>query len=148
MVFVAVVQANARQVLCAKKKISSTCLCVVTLKPIVAICKQENMRRECLIHGCTATPWVLSIKTRLNTVDWNEWVVVSRDDEKKGASQKKKPKITLKVAQWVDSKGASYTEALLGRSDRQWKLEEDASSAELGSAADPDSSNSNESLAS
>ena len=45
VVFVAAVQAPARQVLCAKK-FSSTCPCVVTMKPIVVMRKQENMPRE------------------------------------------------------------------------------------------------------
>ena len=40
-----------------------------------------------------------------------------------------KPKISLKVAQAVDSKATSYSEASLGRSDWEWKPEEDASSA-------------------
>ena len=81
-----------------RKQISSTCPCVAPLKHVVAMRKQENMPRECPIPGCSATPWVLNIKTHLarchptvapNTVDLTEWVVVSQNDEnKKGASQK------------------------------------------------------------
>ena len=64
-----------------------------------------------------------------------------------------KPKITLKVAQAVDNEGASFSEASLGRSDWEWKPEEDASSAESGSSAsgssaDQDASIGNESSAS
>ena len=68
------------------KKITSTCPCVVPLKLAMAMRKQENMPRECPIPGCSATPWVLNIKTHLarchptvppNTVDLTEWVVVS-----------------------------------------------------------------------
>ena len=59
-----------------------------------------------------------------------------------------KPKITLKVAQAVHNEGASFSEASLGHSDWEWKLEEDASSAECGSSADHDSSTGNESSAS
>ena len=95
-----------------RKKISSTYPCVVTLKPAAAMRKQENMPRECPILGCSVTPWVLNIKTHLapchptvapNTLDWIEWVVVSRDDAEKGGRVKKipvvmRPKITLKVA--------------------------------------------------
>ena len=75
-----------------RKKISSTCPCVVPLKLTVAMRKQENMPHECPIPGCSGTPWVLNIKTHLarchptvapNTVDLTEWVVVSQDDEKK-----------------------------------------------------------------
>ena len=36
-------------------EISSTCPCVVTLKPAVAMRKQENMPRECPIPGCSVT---------------------------------------------------------------------------------------------
>ena len=57
-----------------------------------------------------------------------------------------KPKITL--AQAVDNEGASFSEASLGRSDCEWKPEEDASSAESGSSADHDSSSGNKSSAS
>ena len=75
----------------AHKKISSTCPCAVTLKHAVAMSKQGNIARECPIRGCSATPWVLNIKTHLarchivapNTVDLTEWVVVSEDDEEK-----------------------------------------------------------------
>ena len=83
-----------------RKNISSTCPCVVPLQLAVAMRKQENMPRECPIPGCSATPWVLNIKTHLarchptvapNTVDLREWVVVSQNDEKKGARQKKSP---------------------------------------------------------
>ena len=59
-----------------------------------------------------------------------------------------KPKIILKVAQAVDNEGASLSEASLGCSDWEWKLEEDASSAEFGSSVDHDSSSGNESSAS
>ena len=96
-----------------RKKISSTCPCVVPLKHSVALSKQENMPRECPILRCSATPWVLNIKIHLarchstvapNTVDLTEWVVVGQDDEKKRGRSKKipmlmMPKITLKVAQ-------------------------------------------------
>ena len=80
-----------------------------------------------------------------NTVDLAEWVVVSQDDEKKRGEPKKipmvmKPKITLKVAKAVDNESASFSEASLGRSDWEWKPEEDASSVESGSSADHDSS--------
>ena len=114
-----------------RKKISGTCPCVVTSKHAMAMHKQENMPRKCPIPGCSATPWVLNIKTHLarchptvaaNTVDLTEWVVVSWDDEKKKGRAKKipmvmKPKITLKVAQVVDNEGAPFFEAPLGRSD-------------------------------
>ena len=89
------------------KKISSTCSCVVPLKHAVAMRKQrtqrtnkENMPRECPIPGCSATPWVLNIKTHVarchptvapNTVDLTEWVIVSQDDEKKKGQAKKNP---------------------------------------------------------
>ena len=59
-----------------------------------------------------------------------------------------KPKITLKVALAVDNEGASFSKAYPGRSDGEWKPEEDASSAESGSSADHDSSSGNESSAS
>ena len=126
-----------------RKKINSTCPCGVPLKHVVAMRKQENMPRECsIIPRCSATPWVLNIKTHLarchpnvapNTVDLTEWVVVSQDDEKKRGRAKKipmlmKPKMTLKVAHAVDNEGASFSEASLGRSNWEWKLEEDASS--------------------
>ena len=55
-----------------------------------------------------------------------------------------KPKITLKVAKAVDNESASFSEASLGRSDWEWKPEEDASSVESGSSADHDSSSGNE----
>ena len=58
-----------------------------------------------------------------------------------------KPKITLKVAKAVDNETASFSEASLGRSDWEWKPEEDASSVESGSSAEHDSSNGNESSA-
>ena len=83
-----------------RKKISSTCPCVVPLKLAVAMRKQENMPRVCPIPGCSATPWVLNIKTHLarcnptvppNTVALTEWVVVSQDDEKKKGEPKKSP---------------------------------------------------------
>ena len=120
-----------------RKRISSTCPFVVTLKPAVAMRKQENMPRECPIPGCSATPWVSNIKTHLarchptvpaNTFDLTEWVVDGRDDAKKKERAKKlpvvmKPKITLKVAQAVDSKATSYCEASLGRSHWEWKPE-------------------------
>ena len=144
-----------------RKKISSTCPCVVPLKLALAMRKQENMPRESPIPRCSATPWVLNIKTHLarchptvppNTVDLTEWVVVGRDDEtKKGASQKipmvMKPKITLKVAKAVDNESASFSEASLGRSDWEWKSEEDASFVESGSSVDHDSYSGNESSA-
>ena len=85
-----------------RKKISSTCLCVVPLKLTVAMRKQENMPRECPIPGCSGTPWVLNIKTHLarchptvapNTVDLTEWVVVSLDDEKKKGRAQKIPMV-------------------------------------------------------
>ena len=143
------------------KKISSTCPCVVPLKLAMATRKKENMLRECPIPGCSATPWVLNIKTHLarchptvppNTVDLTEWVVVGQDDEKKKGRAKKipivmKPKITLKVAKAVDNESASFSEASLGRSDWDWKPEEDASSVESRSYADNDSSSGNESAA-
>ena len=54
---------------CAKSivhnKINRMCLCVVTLQPAVAIGKDTNMPRECRILRCSATPWVLKIKTQL-----------------------------------------------------------------------------------
>ena len=122
---------------------------------------QENMPRECPIPACSATPWVLNIKTHLarchptvapNTVDLTEWVVVSRDDEKKKGRAKKipmvmKPQITLKVAKVGDNESASFSEASLCRSDWDWKPEEDASSVESVSSADHDSSSGNESSA-
>ena len=83
-----------------RKKISSICLCVVTLKHAVAMHKQENMPREGPILGCSATPWVLNIKIHLarchptvapNTVDLTEWIVASQDDEKKKERAKKSP---------------------------------------------------------
>ena len=82
-----------------------------------------------------------------------ERVVVSRDDAKTKERAKKilvvmKPKITLRVAKAVDSEGTFYSEDSLGRSDWEWKLEEDASSAESGSAADPYLSSSKTSSAS
>ena len=46
-----------------RKKINTTCPFVVTLEPAVAMCKQENMPRECPVPGCSATPWFLNIKT-------------------------------------------------------------------------------------
>ena len=58
-----------------------------------------------------------------------------------------KPKITLKVAKAVHNESASFSEASLGRSDWEWKPEEDASSVESGSSADHDSSSGNESSA-
>ena len=136
---------------------SSMCPCVVTLKLAVVMRKQENISCECPIPGCSA-----NIKTHLprchptvpsNTLDLTECMVVSRDDaEKKEQAQKiplvMKPEIILKVAHAVDSEGTSYFEASLGRSDWEWKAEEDASSAESWSAADPDSSSGNESSAS
>ena len=91
MDFVVEVQACARRVL-VRKKMSSTCPFVVALKPAVAMQKQENMPRECPILGCSATPWVLNIKTHLarchptvppNTLDLTKLVVVSKDDVKK-----------------------------------------------------------------
>ena len=48
-----------------RKKISSACPCVVPVKHAVAMRKQKNMPRECPIPGCSATPWVLNIKTHL-----------------------------------------------------------------------------------
>ena len=109
-----------------RKKISSTCPCVVTFKQAVAMHKQENMPRECPIHRCSATPWVLNVITHLarshptvapNTVDLIERVVVSRDDEKQKGQAKKipmliKPQITLKVAHGVDNDSASFAGAL------------------------------------
>ena len=76
----------------------------------------------------------------------------SQDDEKKRGQAKKipmvmKPKITLKVAKVVDNESASFSEASLGRSDWEWKPEEDASSVESGSSVEHDSSNGNESSA-
>ena len=144
-----------------RKKIRSTCPCVIPLKLAMAMRKQENMPRECPIPGCSGTPWVLNIKTHLawchptvapNTIDWTEWVVVSQDDEKRKGRAKKipmvmKPKITLKVEKAVDSESASFSEASLGRSDWEWKPEEAASSVEYGSSADHDSSIRNESPA-
>ena len=118
-----------------RKKISSTGPCVAPLKLARAMRKQDIMLRECPIPKCSATPWVLNIKTHLphchptvapNTVDLTEWVVVSQDDEKKRRRAKKipmvmKPKITLKVANTVDNERASFYEASLGRSDWEWK---------------------------
>ena len=123
------------------KKIGSMCPYVITMKPAVTMCKQDNMPRECSVPACSATPWFLNIKTQLarchpnDIVDLTGWVVVSRDDENiKGQARKLvillKSKITLKVAQAVSSKATSYSEASLGRLDWEWKLEEDASSAE------------------
>ena len=140
---------------------SSTCPCVAPLKAAVAMRKQEKMPPECPIPGCSATLWFLNIKTPLarchptvapNTVDLTEWVVVSQEDEKKGGRAKKipmvmKPKITLKVAKAVDNKSASFSEASLGRSDREWKPKDHASSVEFGSSADHDSSSGDESSA-
>ena len=137
-----------------QKKISSTCPFVVVPKPAVAMRKQENMPRECPNPGCSATPWVLNIKNHLaqctplftpNTLDLTEWVIVSRDDAKKKERAKKiptvmKPKITLKVAQAVDSEATSYSEASLGHSDWEWKLEEDASSAADSSSSGSETS--------
>ena len=114
------------------KKISSTYPCVVPLKHVVAMRKQENMPRECPIPGCSATLWVLDIKTHLarchpavapNTIDLTEWVVVSQNDEKKRGAIQKDPHVDeaqrhfLKVAQAVDNEVASFSEASLGRSD-------------------------------
>ena len=56
-----------------------------------------------------------------------------------------KPKITLKVAKAVENESASFSEASLGRSDWEWKQEEDASFVECGSSADHHSSSGNES---
>ena len=56
-----------------------------------------------------------------------------------------KPKITLKLAKAVDSKGASFSEASLGRSDCEWKPVEDASPVESRSSVVHDSSSGNES---
>ena len=56
-----------------------------------------------------------------------------------------KPKITLKVAKAVDNESTSFSESFLGRSDWEWKPEEDATSVESGSSADHDSSSGNES---
>ena len=98
VVFVDAQQACVPQVL--GKKISSTCPCVVPLKLAMAMGKQENMPCECPIPGCSATPWVLNIKTHLarchptvppNTVDLTEWVVVGQGDEKKMGESKKLP---------------------------------------------------------
>ena len=44
-----------------RKKISSTCPFVVTLKRAVAMRKKEKMPPECPIPGCSATPWVWNI---------------------------------------------------------------------------------------
>ena len=83
-----------------RKKINSTCPCVVPLKLAVAMRKQENLPRECPIPGCSCTPWVLNVKTHLarchptvapNTVDLTEWVAVIQDDEKKKGQAKKVP---------------------------------------------------------
>ena len=144
-----------------RKKIGSTCPFVVPLKLVVAMRKQENMPRECPTRGCTANPWVLNIKTHLaryhptiapNTVDMTEYVVVSRDDEKKEQRDNKifmvmKPKITLKVAKAVDNESASSSKWCLGRSDWQWKPEGDATSVESRSSADHYSSSGNKSSA-
>ena len=138
---------------CAQE-ISSTCPCVVPLKHVVAMRRQENMPRECPIPRCNATPWVLNIKTHLarchstvapNTVDISERVVVSQVVEKGRGRAKKipmltKPNITLKVAQMLDNEGAFFFESSLGRSDWEWKMKEDASSANFGSFAGEDSS--------
>ena len=56
-----------------------------------------------------------------------------------------KPKITLKVAKVVDNESASFSKPSLGRSDWEWKPEEDASSVESGSSAYHDSPSGNES---
>ena len=48
-----------------RKIVSTTCLCVVTLKSQVAMRKQQHMPGECLIPSCSATLWVLNIKTHL-----------------------------------------------------------------------------------
>ena len=104
---------------------------VVTLKLAAAMRKQESMPRERPILGCSDTPWVLNINTHLvrchatmppNTIDFKEWVAVSRDDENKRWRPRNipvllKPEITLKVAKAVDSEDASYIEASLGCSD-------------------------------
>ena len=72
---------------------------LVTLKAAMAMRKQENMPRECPIPRCSATTWVLNIKTHLarchptvppNTLDLTEWVVVGRDDAKKKKERAKK----------------------------------------------------------
>ena len=82
-----------------RKKISSTCPCVVPLKHAVAMREQENMPCARPIPGCIATPPVLKMKTHLarchptvapNTVNLMEWVVVSQDDEKGRGRAKKK----------------------------------------------------------
>ena len=58
-----------------------------------------------------------------------------------------KPKITLKVAKAVDNESAFFSKASLGRSDCEWKPEEDAIYVEFGPSAYHDSSNGNESSA-
>ena len=144
-----------------RKKISTRCPCVVPFKLAVAMRKQEKSPPECPIPGCSATSWVLNIKTPLarchptvapNTFDLTEWVVVNQDDEEKKGRGKKipmvmKPKITLKVAKPVDNESASFSEASVGRSDWEWKPEEDASFVESRSSAHHHSSNGNESAA-
>ena len=56
-----------------------------------------------------------------------------------------KPKITLKVAKAVNNESASFSEASLGRSDGEWKPEEDATPVEYGSPSHHDASGGNES---
>ena len=81
-----------------RKKITSIFPCEVTLKPAVAMGKQENMPCECPIAGCSANPWVLNIKTLLvqcrptvppNALGLTHWVRLRRDDEKKMERAKK-----------------------------------------------------------
>ena len=55
-----------------------------------------------------------------------------------------KPNITLKVAKVVNNESASFSEASLGPSDREWKPKEDASCVESGFSTDHDSSSGNE----
>ena len=88
-----------------------------------------------------------------HTLDLTKWVVVSKDDAKTKERAKKIPvvikgKITLKVVEAVDGEATSYSEASLGRSDGEWKLEEDASYTKPRSATDSYLSSGSESAAS
>ena len=51
-----------------RKKISSGCPCVVTLKLAVAMRKQENMLHECRIPGYSAIPWNFKHQNSLGMV--------------------------------------------------------------------------------
>ena len=140
-----------------RKTVHSACPFAFALKLGKPPPKKENVPRACPVPLCTAALWLLNIKQhlarchatlQLDSIDLKDWKVATQQTEKKVRGKKipsvLRPSITLKVAQVAGSNTTcevtSFSEASMGRSDAEWKLEDSELSTDNSDTSDTSSS--------